>query len=174
MIEMQIIEERIADDLRVDHASCAALKTTNPANGAVLASLRDSGSRNMARTIGAAAAIWPEWERRMVNKRSSMRYKAGRIVQVLEARLAWIMTHPRFKTPVGSYGQSVCSALFLEWFAEKGKCIYLECLDWHLVRSCSGVAWLYVVVMPKTGTITLNVPNFQFALPTRRLICRQR
>jgi len=102
----------------------ARYTVSNPATGAVIASVADLGAVDTQLAIKAAQAALPDWRRRTGKERSSLlRALYSEIVANLED-LAQLITAECGKTLAEARGEIAYGASFFEWFAEEAKRTY--------------------------------------------------
>jgi len=113
----------------IDGEWCAAdsgeaFHVTNPATGAVIATLPDMGVDETRRAIEAANAAWPAWRSKTAKERAAILRKLYFLMMENQEDLAQILTAECGKPITEGRGEIVYGASFIEWFGEEAKRVY--------------------------------------------------
>ncbi len=143
--------------------SGATFEVTNPATGAVLATLPDMLEGETHRAIEAANAAWPAWAAKTAKERASVLRKWFDLMMANQEDLAIIMTSEQGKPLAESRGEVAYGASFIEWFAEEGKRIYGDVIP----QTQAGRR--IIVLKQPIGVVAAITPwNFPNAMITRK------
>ena len=143
--------------------SGATFEVTNPATGAVLATLPDMLEGETRRAIEAANAAWPAWAAKTAKERAAVLRKWFDLMIANQEDLAIIMTSEQGKPLAESRGEVAYGASFIEWFAEEGKRIYGDVIP----QTQAGRR--IVVLKQPIGVVAAITPwNFPNAMITRK------
>lgn len=114
-----------------DASSGKRFSVTNPATGAVLASLPDLSPLDASDAIDAAEAAQKSWAKKTAKARSDV-LKAWHRLWVDNADdLAAILTAEQGKPLAEAKGEVLYGAAYLEWFAEEARRIYGDTIPAH-------------------------------------------
>ena len=140
-----------------------AFDVTNPANGATLGSVPNTGSAEVRRAIECAYAAWPAWRDRTSKERAAILRRWYELIIENQTDLAMLLTAEMGK-PVGeARGEVGYAAAFVEWFAEEGKRTYGDVIPTH--RQDSRI----LVFKQSVGVCAAITPwNFPIAMPARK------
>jgi len=141
--------------------SGARFDVTNPADGAVLASLPDLGRTETARAIDAAYKAQKLWAAKTAKERSHILRKINDLMVANADDLAVILTMEMGKPLGEAKAEILYGASFIEWFAEEAKRIYGDTIPAH-----QGDKRIIVLKQPigVVGAITpWNFPNAMLA-----------
>ena len=117
--------------LRPETLDPAGLEVTNPANGALVASIRLYDVAALTQIIERAEAARHEWAARTAKERSDvLRAWYGLICENAES-LARLMTLESGKPLDESRGEVKYGAAFIEWFSEEARRAYGEVIPSH-------------------------------------------
>ena len=105
-------------------ADNARFDVTNPATGAVIASLPDMGVAETREAIEAADAAWPEWRQKTGKERAGILRKLFFLMMENQEDLAQLITAEGGKPLAESRGEVAYGAAFIEWFGEEAKRTY--------------------------------------------------
>lgn len=108
--------------------SGGTFEITNPASGAVVATLPDGGSPEMRRAIDAAYAAKPGWGRTTAGERSTILTEAARLMRQHSGRLARVLTLEQGKPITESHAEVLYAASLFERFSEEARRITGETL----------------------------------------------
>jgi succinate-semialdehyde dehydrogenase/glutarate-semialdehyde dehydrogenase len=105
-------------------ADSARFDVTNPATGAVIATLPDMGVAETREAIVAANAAWPAWRARTGKERAGILRKLFFLMMDNQEDLAQLITAEGGKPLAESRGEVAYGAAFIEWFGEEAKRTY--------------------------------------------------
>jgi len=105
-------------------ADSARFDVTNPATGAVIASLPDMGVADTREAIEAADAAWPAWREKTGKERAGILRKLFFLMMEHQEDLAQLITAEGGKPLAESRGEVAYGAAFIEWFGEEAKRTY--------------------------------------------------
>ena len=105
-------------------ADSARFDVTNPATGAVIASLPDMGVAETREAIEAANAAWPAWREKTGKERAGILRKLFFLMMEHQEDLAQLITAEGGKPLAESRGEVAYGAAFIEWFGEEAKRTY--------------------------------------------------
>jgi len=105
-------------------ADSARFDVTNPATGAVIASLPDMGVAETREAIEAANAAWPAWREKTGKERAGILRKLYFLMMENQEDLAQLITAEGGKPLAESRGEVAYGAAFIEWFGEEAKRTY--------------------------------------------------
>jgi succinate-semialdehyde dehydrogenase/glutarate-semialdehyde dehydrogenase len=105
-------------------ADSARFDVTNPATGAVIASLPDMGVAETREAIEAADAAWPAWRAKTGKERAGILRKLYFLMMENQEDLAQLITAEGGKPLAESRGEVAYGAAFIEWFGEEAKRTY--------------------------------------------------
>ena len=139
-------------------------EVTNPATGAVLASLPNLGPAEYERAISAAAEAQKEWAKKTGKHRSAILKRWHSLWIEAADDLAAILTAEQGKPLAEAKGEVLYGAAYLEWFAEEAKRVYGDVIPGHAedVR--------IVVLKQPVGVVAAITPwNFPNAMIARKV-----
>ncbi len=137
---------------------------TNPATGAVLATVPRLGRQEAAEAIAAAAAAMPAWAGQTAKSRSIILRRWFTLIMANQADLAAIMTAEQGKPLGESMGEIAYAASFIEWFAEEGKRAYGDIIPPH-----ASDRRILVLKQPIGVAAAITPWNFPAAMITRKV-----
>jgi len=105
-------------------ANGARFDVTNPATGAVIATLPDMGVAETREAIEAADAAWPAWRQKTGKERAGILRKLFFLMMENQEDLAQLITAEGGKPLAESRGEVAYGAAFIEWFGEEAKRTY--------------------------------------------------
>ncbi len=105
-------------------ADNARFDVTNPATGAVIASLPDMGVEETREAIEAANKAWPSWREKTGKERAGILRKLFFLMMENQEDLAQLITAEGGKPLAESRGEVAYGAAFIEWFGEEAKRTY--------------------------------------------------
>ncbi|MDH3338817.1 MAG: NAD-dependent succinate-semialdehyde dehydrogenase [Gammaproteobacteria bacterium] len=105
-------------------ADSARFHVSNPATGAVIASLPDMGVAETREAIEAADAAWPAWREKTGKERAGILRKLFFLMMEHQEDLAQLITAEGGKPLAESRGEVAYGAAFIEWFGEEAKRTY--------------------------------------------------
>jgi succinate-semialdehyde dehydrogenase/glutarate-semialdehyde dehydrogenase len=136
---------------------------TNPATGAVLASVPDMDGADTEAAIAAANAALPGWKAKTAKERANILRAWYNLILENAEDLAQLMTAEQGKPLAEARGEVVYGANFIEWFAEEAKRVYGDVIPSH-----KGDARILVTKEP-IGVVAAITPwNFPNAMITRK------
>ncbi|GGW34633.1 NAD-dependent succinate-semialdehyde dehydrogenase [Gemmobacter lanyuensis] len=121
----------IAGEWRAAAASGKQFNVTNPATGAVIATLPDMGAAETAEAIDAAHAAQVEWAARTGKERAGILRKLHDLMVAHADDLATIITAEMGKPWAEARGEVLYGASYVEWFGEEAKRVYGETIPGH-------------------------------------------
>jgi len=97
---------------------------TNPAGGAVIATIANCGPEDATAAVEAAARAMPAWAARTAKDRAQVLRRWYELIMAAQEDLAQLMTAEQGKPLAESRGEIAYGASFIEWFAEEAKRVY--------------------------------------------------
>ncbi|WP_328824463.1 NAD-dependent succinate-semialdehyde dehydrogenase [Thalassotalea algicola] len=135
----------------------------NPANGAKLVDVYDSGLEGAEQAIEAAAEAFPYWSEKTAQQRADILLKWHQAILENQTELARILTLEQGKPLAEAQGEIGYSASFLQWFAEEGKRIYGD-----IIPQTNSSQRMLVIKQP-VGVVAAITPwNFPSAMIVRK------
>ncbi|MGH2341289.1 NAD-dependent succinate-semialdehyde dehydrogenase [Segnochrobactraceae bacterium EtOH-i3] len=141
----------------------ATLPVTNPATGAVIATIPKMGAAETARAIAAAERARGPWAAKTARERATILRRWFDLMLAHQEDLALLMTTEQGKPIAESRGEIAYAASFIEWFAEEAKRVYGE-----VIPSPRADARLLVLRQPIGVTAAITPWNFPAAMITRK------
>ena len=142
----------------------ATLEVTNPATGAVLATVPKMGAHETTLAIETAQAAYPAWRALTAKARAVILRRWFELIMQHQDDLGIILTAEQGKPLAEARGEAVYAASFIEWFAEEGKRTYGDVIPSH------GVDKRIVVLKEPVGVVAAITPwNFPLAMITRKV-----
>jgi succinate-semialdehyde dehydrogenase/glutarate-semialdehyde dehydrogenase len=139
------------------------MDVTDPASGALLASVPRMGVAETDNAIAAAQIAFPEWSRRTAAERALVLQKWAVLIRSHDEDLAQLMTQEQGKPFAESLGEIEYAASFLSWFAEEGRRLYGDIIPAH--RNDARI----LVTRNPLGVVGGITPwNFPVAMVTRK------
>jgi succinate-semialdehyde dehydrogenase/glutarate-semialdehyde dehydrogenase len=139
------------------------MDVTDPASGALLASVPRMGVAETDNAIAAAQIAFPEWSRRTAAERALVLQKWAVLIRSHAEDLAQLMTQEQGKPFAESRGEIEYAASFLSWFAEEGRRLYGDIIPAH--RNDARI----LVTRNPLGVVGGITPwNFPVAMVTRK------
>ena len=139
------------------------IPVTNPANGALIATVPKLGAAHARTAIEAAAAAMPAWAAQTAKARSIILRRWFNAIIENQADLARIMTAEQGKPLTESMGEIAYAASFIEWFAEEGKRAYGDIIPPHAADRR-----ILVLKQPIGVAAAITPWNFPAAMITRK------
>lgn len=137
---------------------------TNPANGAVLASVPDMGAADAEAAVAAASAAFPEWRKKTAKERAKILRKWADLIAARVDDLALLLTAEQGKPLAEAKGEVGGTAAFVEWYAEEGKRVYGDTIPSHKADA------RIIVTKEPVGVIAAITPwNFPSSMITRKV-----
>ena len=100
------------------------IAVTNPATGAVIATVPNAGADETRRAIQAAQDAYPAWRARTASERAVLLRKLAALVTENQEDLAQILTAEQGKSLAEARGEVAGSAAYVLWFAEEARRTY--------------------------------------------------
>jgi len=139
------------------------MDVTDPASGALLASVPRMGVAETDNAIAAAQKAFPGWSRRTAAERALVLQKWAVLIRSHAEDLAQLMTQEQGKPFAESLGEIEYAASFLSWFAEEGRRLYGDIIPAH--RNDARI----LVTRNPLGVVGGITPwNFPVAMVTRK------
>jgi succinate-semialdehyde dehydrogenase/glutarate-semialdehyde dehydrogenase len=145
-------------------ADGATFAVTDPATGALVASVPDATDRDLGAAIDAAADALPAWRATPAIERARILRRAADIVRERGAEIAETMTREQGKPLVEAHGEVEYAAGFLEWFGGEAERVYGQ-----VVPSTRRDTRTLVLRQPVGVTAAITPWNFPAAMLTRKL-----
>jgi succinate-semialdehyde dehydrogenase/glutarate-semialdehyde dehydrogenase len=141
----------------------ATFAVSDPATGAVLATVPNLGAAETARAIAAANAAFPAWRARTAKERAAVLRKWHALMMENQEDLARLMTAEQGKPLAEARGEIAYAAGFIEWFAEEARRVYGDTIPGHAADK------RIVVLKQPVGVAAAITPwNFPSAMITRK------
>ncbi|MBA3033832.1 MAG: NAD-dependent succinate-semialdehyde dehydrogenase [Gammaproteobacteria bacterium] len=144
--------------------SGATVAVTNPATGALLASVPDMGVAETRRAIDAANAAWPAWRALTAKQRGAILRNWHDLIVSNADDLALLMTSEQGKPLAEARGEALYAATFVEWFAEEAKRVYGDVIPGTIANQR-----LLVLKQPIGVSAAITPWNFPAAMITRKV-----
>ncbi|UNK78950.1 NAD-dependent succinate-semialdehyde dehydrogenase [Sphingopyxis granuli] len=145
-------------------ASERRLAVTNPATGAQIAAVADTGPADTRAAIDAAAAAMPAWAAMPAKARAAILRRWFDLIMANQEDLARLMTAEQGKPLAESRGEIAYAASFIEWFAEEAKRVYGD-----VIPATQNGQRILVLKQP-VGVVAAITPwNFPAAMITRKV-----
>ena len=136
---------------------------SNPADGAVLATLPDMGAADTQAAVAAAEAAWPAWRARTAKERGAILRRWYDLILAHQDDLARILTAEQGKPLAESKGEVVFGANFVDWYAEEAKRVLGDVLQTYSADR------RVVILKQPVGVVAAITPwNFPSAMVTRK------
>ncbi len=139
------------------------LTVTNPADGSVLGTVPNLGSKETEGAIKAAEDAYPKWAGMLAKERGDILRRWADLMRENKDDLALLMTLEQGKPLSESLGEIEYAAGFFEWFGEEGKRAYGDTIPSHLHGSK-----MMVSKHPVGVTAAITPWNFPSAMITRK------
>ena len=139
-------------------------QVTNPADGAVLASLPDMGAAETVAAIDVAHAAFPAWAARTAKDRGAILRRWSDLILRDTERLAALMTAEQGKPLAEARGEVAYGASFIDWFADEAKRAY-----GHAIPTPDPKKRLMSVKQPIGVCAAIAPWNFPIAMITRKV-----
>ncbi|HIV72077.1 MAG TPA: NAD-dependent succinate-semialdehyde dehydrogenase [Candidatus Aquabacterium excrementipullorum] len=137
---------------------------TDPATGAVLASVPNLGAAQTQNAIHAADKAWPAWCKLTAKARANVLMKWFHLLHQHADDLARIMTAEQGKPLAEAKGEVAYGASFIEWFAEEARRAYGETVP------TTDPSKRFLVIRQAIGVCAAITPwNFPIAMITRKV-----
>ncbi|GAA6140959.1 NAD-dependent succinate-semialdehyde dehydrogenase [Hydrogenophaga sp. 5NK40-0174] len=139
------------------------IDVTNPATGAVIASVPRLGGAETREAIEAANRAWPAWRALTAKERSGILSQWYGLVLANQDDLALIMTSEQGKPLAEARGEIAYAASFIQWFSEEAKRVYGDTIPAPVASQ------RIVVTKEPIGVCAAITPwNFPAAMITRK------
>ncbi len=139
-------------------------EVTDPATGAVLATVPNLGAVDTERAIAAADRAWPAWRKLTAKARAAIMMKWFHLLMQHADDLARIMTAEQGKPLAEAKGEVGYGASFIEWFAEEARRVYGETVP------STDPSKRFMVIKQPIGVCAAITPwNFPIAMITRKV-----
>ncbi|RKF19382.1 NAD-dependent succinate-semialdehyde dehydrogenase [Altericroceibacterium spongiae] len=102
----------------------ATVAVSNPANGALLGTVPDMGTRATQDAVAAAYKALPAWQAKPPRERGAILRRWSELVRDNQEDLARILTQEQGKPLAEARGEIGSSAAYLEWFSEEARRAY--------------------------------------------------
>ncbi|MGX9712698.1 NAD-dependent succinate-semialdehyde dehydrogenase [Janthinobacterium lividum] len=152
----------------IDGAWCdaddgATIAVTNPATGAVIATVPRMGATETRRAIAASHAAFRLWRKQTVKARATVLRAWHALILQHADDLALILTTEQGKSLAEAKGEIVSNAAYLEWFAEEGKRAYGD-----VIAPPSNDKRIVVIKQPIGVCAAITPWNFPNGMITRK------
>lgn len=147
----------------VDAADGGSIEVTNPADGAVIATVPNMGAQQTREAIGYAHQAQAAWRALLAKERAAILRRWYELMLENQADLALMMTLEQGKPLAEARGEIVYSASFLEWFSEEAKRVYGETIPQHQHDKR-----LLVIKQPIGVCVAITPWNFPSAMIARK------
>ncbi|WP_058049983.1 NAD-dependent succinate-semialdehyde dehydrogenase [Janthinobacterium sp. Ant5-2-1] len=152
----------------IDGAWCdaddgATIDVTNPATGAVIATVPRMGAAETRRAIAASHAAFRLWRKQTVKARATVLRAWHALILQHADDLALILTSEQGKSLAEAKGEIVSNAAYLEWFAEEGKRAYGD-----VIAPPSNDKRIVVIKQPIGVCAAITPWNFPNGMITRK------
>jgi succinate-semialdehyde dehydrogenase/glutarate-semialdehyde dehydrogenase len=139
------------------------IDVTNPATGAVIATVPKMGAKETERAIAAAEKGYPAWRATPAKTRAQILRRWFDLMMENQEDLAVLMTAEQGKPLAESRGEIAYAASFIEWFAEEGKRVYGD-----TIPAAFEDKRIIVTKEPVGVTAAITPWNFPAAMITRK------
>jgi len=148
----------------VGSVSGRVFEVTNPATGAVIASVADGAAEDARNAVAAASDAWEAWRLKTAKERSMLLYKWYQLICEHEDDLARLLTIEQGKPLAESLGEIRYGASYIQWFAEEAKRI-----NGDIIAPPGNDKRLLVIKQP-VGVVAAITPwNFPMAMLARKV-----
>ncbi|MCC7696853.1 NAD-dependent succinate-semialdehyde dehydrogenase [Janthinobacterium sp. EB271-G4-7A] len=152
----------------IDGAWCdaddgATIDVTNPATGALIATVPRMGAAETRRAIAASHAAFRLWRKQTVKARATVLRAWHALILQHADDLALILTSEQGKSLAEAKGEIVSNAAYLEWFAEEGKRAYGD-----VIAPPSNDKRIVVIKQPIGVCAAITPWNFPNGMITRK------
>jgi succinate-semialdehyde dehydrogenase/glutarate-semialdehyde dehydrogenase len=152
----------------IDGAWCdaddgATTAVTNPATGAVIATVPRMGAAETRRAVAASHAAFRLWRKQTVKARATVLLAWHALILQHADDLALILTSEQGKSLAEAKGEIVSNAAYLEWFAEEGKRAYGD-----VIAPPSNDKRIVVIKQPIGVCAAITPWNFPNGMITRK------
>jgi len=159
-----IVSQAFINGVWVDADSGQSLDVTNPATGALVATVSKCGTAETRRMIEAASVAQRSWAKTTVKERAVLLRRWFNLIMENQEDLAQILTAEQGKPLAESRGEIAYGASYVEWFSEESKRVYGD-----IIPQPSNDKRLMVIKQP-VGVVACITPwNFPNAMLTRKI-----
>jgi len=151
------------DGAWVDADDGATFAVTDPATGAVIATVPRMGAAETRRAIAAADVALRGWRRRTAKERATIMRAWADLMMRHQRDLAVLLTAEQGKPLAEAMGEIAYAASFLEWFGEEAKRVYGDTIPQH-----QGDKRIVVLKEPIGVCAGITPWNFPTAMITRK------
>jgi len=141
----------------------ATFAVTDPATGAVIATVPRMGAAETRRAIAAADVALRSWRRRTAKERAKIMRAWADLMVRHQRDLAVLLTAEQGKPLAEAMGEIAYAASFLEWFGEEAKRVYGDTIPQH-----QGDKRIVVLKEPIGVCAGITPWNFPTAMITRK------
>ena len=137
---------------------------SNPADGAIIASVPRCGASETRRAIAAADAALPGWKAKSAAERAKILRRWFELLLAHQDDLARLMTAEQGKPLAEARGEIAYAAAYVEWFAEEARRVYGDVIPSPFPQR------KIVVLREPVGVCAAITPwNFPAAMITRKV-----
>lgn len=140
------------------------IAVTNPADGAVLASVPNMGAAETRAAIACAQQAQMGWRGMLAKERGAILQRWYELMVEHQEDLALLMTYEQGKPLGEARGEIGYAASFLQWFAEEARRVYGEVIPTHQADKR-----LLVLKQPIGVCVAITPWNFPSAMITRKV-----
>ena len=156
-------QQCLIDGVWCDADDGATIAVTNPATGAVIATVPRMGAAETRRAIAASHAAFRLWRKQTVKARATVLRAWHALILQHADDLALILTSEQGKSLAEAKGEIVSNAAYLEWFAEEGKRAYGD-----VIAPPSNDKRIVVIKQPIGVCAAITPWNFPNGMITRK------
>ncbi|KKO63289.1 Glutarate-semialdehyde dehydrogenase DavD [Janthinobacterium sp. KBS0711] len=156
-------QQCLIDGVWCDADDGATIDVTNPATGAVIATVPRMGAAETRRAIAASHAAFRLWRKQTVKARATVLRAWHALILQHADDLALILTSEQGKSLAEAKGEIVSNAAYLEWFAEEGKRAYGD-----VIAPPSNDKRIVVIKQPIGVCAAITPWNFPNGMITRK------
>ena len=156
-------QQCLIDGVWCDADDGATIAVTNPATGAVIATVPRMGAAETRRAIASAHAAFRLWRKQTVKARATVLRAWHALILQHADDLALILTSEQGKSLAEAKGEIVSNAAYLEWFAEEGKRAYGD-----VIAPPSNDKRIVVIKQPIGVCAAITPWNFPNGMITRK------
>lgn len=140
------------------------IDVTDPATGAVIATVPKMGTDETRRAIAAAEAALPAWRAKTAKERSALLRTWFELIREHTDDVAYIMTREQGKPLTEAKGEMIYANAFIEWFAEEAKRVYGD-----VIPQTVGSRRILAIKQPIGVCAAITPWNFPAAMITRKV-----
>ncbi len=144
--------------------SGATIEVTNPATGAVIATVPKMGTAETRRALEAAQTAMQSWRRKTAKERGSVLRRWFELMMAAREDLAAILTAEQGKPLAEAAGEIAYGAGYIEWYAEEARRIYGD-----IIPPPAGDKRVIVTKEPIGVCAAITPWNFPNAMITRKV-----